>query len=112
LSDKSVFYLLSLESENLDLICFFIEVPSSIFLKEDYENKLNKILAKTQIIIAPGYQLKIANAIITNFHQPESTLAMMISAFMGYSRWKDSYQYAIEQKYRFFSYGDAQLILF
>jgi hypothetical protein len=60
LSDKSVFYLLSFESENLDLISFFIEVPSSIFLKEDYENKLNKtssfpLFQRVDIRFADGF---------------------------------------------------------
>ena len=54
----------------------------------------------------------IGNAIITNFHQPESTLAMLVAALMGVHFWKEFYQYAIEKKYRFFSYGDSSLLVF
>jgi len=52
----------------------------------------------------------IGSAIITNFHQPESTLAMLIAALIGYDFWKELYNHAIEKKYRFFSYGDAMFL--
>ncbi|MES2614395.1 MAG: tRNA preQ1(34) S-adenosylmethionine ribosyltransferase-isomerase QueA [Bdellovibrionota bacterium] len=54
----------------------------------------------------------IGNAIITNFHQPESTLAMLVAALMGYEFWQEFYSYAIANKYRFFSYGDSSLLMF
>jgi len=54
----------------------------------------------------------IGNGIITNFHQPESTLSMLIAALMGYDFWQEFYQHAIAQKYRFFSYGDSSLLVF
>ena len=56
--------------------------------------------------------LAVGQGLLTNFHQPESTLVMLVSALMGYSFWKRSYTHAIQGKYRFFSYGDANLILF
>ena len=65
----------------------------------------------TSLFIYPPYQFKTANALLTNFHTPKSTLLMMISAFMGYEKMKDVYSLAIKEKYRFFSYGDAMLIL-
>jgi S-adenosylmethionine:tRNA ribosyltransferase-isomerase len=64
----------------------------------------------TQIFIFPGYRIRSVDAMITNFHLPESTLLMLVSAFAGKQRIFDAYQYAIVQKYRFFSYGDAMML--
>lgn len=64
----------------------------------------------TNIFIYPGFEFKVADKLLTNFHLPESTLLMLVSAFSGQQQIKDAYQYAIEQKYRFFSYGDAMLL--
>ncbi len=66
--------------------------------------------ADTDIFIYPGYQFKIVDAMVTNFHLPESTLIMLISAFAGLENVKHAYQHAIDNKYRFFSYGDAMFI--
>jgi S-adenosylmethionine:tRNA ribosyltransferase-isomerase len=65
----------------------------------------------TDKFIFPPYEFKICNALITNFHMPESTLLMMACAFGGYELVMDAYQEAIKEKYRFFSYGDAMLII-
>ncbi len=65
----------------------------------------------TDKFIFPPYEFKICNALITNFHMPESTLLMMAAAFGGYEMIMDAYQIAIKEKYRFFSYGDAMLII-
>lgn len=65
----------------------------------------------TNIFITPGYEFKICDGLITNFHLPESTLLMLVSAFIGYNEAMKLYQYAIEHKYRFYSYGDASLLL-
>lgn len=72
-------------------------------------NKLNEIVALTKIIIIPGYKMKFADAIITNFHQPKSTLLLLISALVGKS-WKTIYNYALENDFRFLSYGDSSLL--
>ena len=64
----------------------------------------------TKLFIIPGYQFKIVDAIITNFHLPKSTLLMLVSAFAGRENMLRAYQEAVEQKYRFFSFGDAMLI--
>ena len=64
----------------------------------------------TDLFITPGYQFKTVDALLTNFHLPESTLLMLVSAFAGYERIKKVYQHAIVSKYRFFSYGDAMFI--
>lgn len=64
----------------------------------------------TDIFIYPSYKFKIVDAIITNFHLPESTLIMLISAFAGYDETMKIYKHAVEEKYRFFSFGDAMFI--
>ena len=66
---------------------------------------------ETQIFIFPGYRISTVDALVTNFHLPESTLLMLVSAFAGREFMLDAYRHAIEQRYRFFSYGDAMLIL-
>lgn len=65
----------------------------------------------TDIFIYPGYKFKCVDALITNFHLPESTLIMLVSAFCGYENTMTAYKTAVEEKYRFFSFGDAMLIL-
>ena len=72
-----------------------------------------KVLAgngETDIFITPGYKFKVVDRLLTNFHLPKSTLLMLVSAFAGLENIKKAYQHAIDQKYRFFSYGDAMLI--
>ena len=64
----------------------------------------------SDIFIYPGYEFKIVDAMVTNFHLPESTLIMLISAFAGYDNVMNAYQHAITKEYRFFSYGDAMFI--
>lgn len=64
----------------------------------------------SDIFIYPGYEFKIVDAMVTNFHLPESTLIMLISAFAGFDHVMNAYQHAIEKEYRFFSYGDAMFI--
>lgn len=64
----------------------------------------------TNIFIYPSYQYKVVDALVTNFHLPESTLLMLVSAFAGYKNTMAAYQSAVEQRYRFFSYGDAMFI--
>ena len=65
----------------------------------------------TSIYILPGYRYKVVDAMITNFHLPKSTLIMMVSAFAGRETILQTYQVAIQAGYRFFSFGDAMLIL-
>ena len=64
----------------------------------------------TDIFIYPGYQFKVMDGLITNFHLPESTLIMLVSAFLGYNNTMRAYKTAVEEKYRFFSFGDACFI--
>lgn len=65
----------------------------------------------TNKFIFPPYDFSVANCMITNFHMPESTLLMMVSAFAGYDLTMHAYKVAMKEKYRFYSYGDAMLIL-
>ena len=65
---------------------------------------------ETDIFITPGYQFRVIDKLITNFHLPKSTLLMLVSAFAGMENIRHAYQHAIQQQYRFFSYGDAMLI--
>ena len=64
----------------------------------------------TDIFIYPGFEFKVVDAMFTNFHLPESTLMMLISAFAGYEHVMNAYQQAIAEEYRFFSYGDSMFI--
>lgn len=65
----------------------------------------------TDIFIYPGYQFKVLDGLITNFHLPESTLIMLVSAFAGYEHTMAAYELAVKENYRFFSFGDAMAIL-
>mgnify|MGYP005919723497 CR=1 FL=1 len=65
----------------------------------------------TDIFIYPGYEFKVLDGLITNFHLPESTLIMLVSAFAGYEHTMNAYHVAVEEKYRFFSFGDAMLVV-
>jgi S-adenosylmethionine--tRNA ribosyltransferase-isomerase len=74
-------------------------------------DKLKPKSGWTDKFIFPPYEFKICNAMITNFHLPESTLLMMASAFGGYDLIMEAYKIAIKEKYRFFTFGDAMLII-
>lgn len=65
----------------------------------------------TDIFIYPGYEFKCVDALVTNFHLPESTLIMLVSAFCGYDKTMNAYKTAVDEKYRFFSFGDAMIII-
>ncbi len=71
---------------------------------------LQPMSGDTEIFIYPGYQFKVVDALITNFHLPESTLLMLVSAFSGYTKIMAAYEEAVIERYRFFSYGDAMFL--
>ncbi|MBN1821261.1 MAG: S-adenosylmethionine:tRNA ribosyltransferase-isomerase, partial [Prolixibacteraceae bacterium] len=75
---------------------------------EDHE--LKEIHFTTQIIIVPGYEFKIIDGMFTNFHQPKSTLLLLIAAFLG-NDWQNVYNFALKNNFRFLSYGDSNLYL-
>ncbi len=94
------------------------ELPNDYSLQEafaaiaDYMDENNLVLfnAATQIIIAPGYQFKVIDGLVTNFHQPQSTLLLLISALVG-DDWHKIYDYALNNDFRFLSYGDSSLLM-
>jgi S-adenosylmethionine:tRNA ribosyltransferase-isomerase len=65
---------------------------------------------ETRLFILPGYRFRVVERLLTNFHLPRSTLLMLVSAFGGMDNIRRAYRHAIEQRYRFYSYGDAMLI--
>ena len=72
---------------------------------------LNPYVGDSQLFVYPGFNFKVIDGMLTNFHLPASTLVMLVSAFSGREKILEAYQHAIEQGYRFFSYGDATLLL-
>lgn len=74
------------------------------------ENNLTTLHAETQIMIKPGYKFKVVNGMITNFHQPKSTLLLLVSAFVD-GDWRSIYDYALSHDFRFLSYGDSSLLM-
>jgi S-adenosylmethionine:tRNA ribosyltransferase-isomerase len=73
------------------------------------ENR-NELTAMTQMMIIPGYRFRLVNRMITNFHQPRSTLLLLIAAFIG-EDWRKVYDYALSNSFRFLSYGDGSLLV-
>lgn len=91
-------------NQNIDLFSSFEALQKWMI-----SNQLDRLISKTQLMIKPGYQIKTVNGILTNFHQPKSTLLLLIHAFVG-EDWKRIYQYALDHNYRFLSYGDGSLL--
>ena len=87
---------------------------TSVRVLESCANENGEVIAQkrdTNIFIYPSYKFKVVDALITNFHLPESTLIMLVSAFAGYDQTMDLYNQAVQNQYRFFSFGDAMLLL-
>lgn len=74
------------------------------------DGELRPFQGETRLFIRPGYRFRVVDAMITNFHLPESTLLMLVAAFAGYERIMAAYRHAVAQRYRFFSYGDAMFL--
>jgi S-adenosylmethionine:tRNA ribosyltransferase-isomerase len=75
------------------------------------DNHLTEFTASTRLLIAPGYRFHVVNAMLTNFHQPNSTLLLLVSAFLGGDNWRRVYDYALSNGFRFLSYGDSSLLV-
>ena len=90
-----------------------ISTEESLQCIHDYmeRHNLDALHTSTQIIIAPGYRYRIVERMVTNFHQPKSTLLLLVSAFVGENHWRDIYQFALEHDFRFLSYGDSSLLI-
>jgi S-adenosylmethionine:tRNA ribosyltransferase-isomerase len=108
--------LLELEIKQWDVYDLVLQTASA---KQAFEALLNlmqkqnlqEIICYTQILIAPGYKIRVADALISNFHQPNSTLLLLIAAFIG-DDWRKVYDYALTHDFRFLSYGDGCLLWF
>lgn len=87
-----------------------VEALQRILIEMD-NNHSESISADTSIMIAPGFKWRLTDGMITNFHQPKSTLLLLVSSFLGDENWKDLYQEALKNNYRFLSYGDASFLL-
>ncbi|MEI6522060.1 MAG: S-adenosylmethionine:tRNA ribosyltransferase-isomerase [Bacteroidota bacterium] len=90
--------------ENISVLDSLLEIINYLD-----SNNLDVIEGETKIIIAPGYKFKFIDGLITNFHQPQSTLLLLISAFVG-NDWKNIYDYALKNKFRFLSFGDSSIL--
>ena len=75
------------------------------------DDEVREMSGWTDAFIYPGFEFKFTDAMVTNFHLPESTLIMMVSAFAGYDNVMNAYKTAVEEKYRFFSFGDAMIMM-
>ncbi len=91
-------------------------LPSLLQVLDFLTEKLNEenskdLLFSTELIIVPGYHFRIINGLITNFHQPRSTLLMLVAALVGTEQWQKIYRFALDNDFRFLSYGDSSLLL-
>jgi S-adenosylmethionine:tRNA ribosyltransferase-isomerase len=116
-------YWLAVKSVKHNMVCTsldqweYLELPSGLTSKKAFTDfhqimlreKLTHFEANTAIMIVPGYEFCMVNGLITNFHQPKSTLLLLIAAFIG-GDWKKVYTYAMENGFRFLSYGDSSLL--
>jgi S-adenosylmethionine:tRNA ribosyltransferase-isomerase len=84
-------------------------ISINLLLKKMVESDINLITGYTGILLSPAAEIKVADGIVTNFHQPTSTLLLLIAAFVG-EEWKTIYQYALDEGFRFLSYGDSSLL--
>jgi len=94
---------------NIDVTGISTSASLNALLEWMKQNKLKRMITKTQIIIVPGYEFKIIKGLISNFHQPQSTLLLLVAALVG-DDWKKIYQYALQNDFRFLSYGDGSLL--
>jgi S-adenosylmethionine:tRNA ribosyltransferase-isomerase len=92
------------------VICVGTTSCRTIESAADENGRLSACSGWTEIFIYPGYQFKILDALITNFHLPESTLIMLVSALAGKEQVLAAYEEAVRERYRFFSFGDAMFI--
>ena len=93
---------------------FAVGTTSVRALESAYDDEAGRVVpveASTALYILPGYEFRVVDALLTNFHIPRSTLLMLVSAFAGYGAIVNAYRAALEERYRFLSLGDAMLIL-
>lgn len=97
--------------EGHKVICVGTTSCRTVESAADENGLLKECSGSTEIFIYPGYRFKVLDALITNFHLPESTLVMLVSALAGRERVLDAYRHAVGERYRFFSFGDAMLVI-
>jgi S-adenosylmethionine:tRNA ribosyltransferase-isomerase len=107
--DDLIIHQWDVYDEPLNKINYTAAEALSSLIKWMEKNNYEQLITKTQILIAPRYQFKIAKALITNFHQPNSTLLLLVAAAIN-NDWKMVYKYALENDFRFLSYGDGSLL--
>ena len=88
-----------------------LETAAQLGRDGEPQTAVKEFVGPTSLFILPGYQFKVVDAMITNFHLPKSTLLMLVSAFAGREKILETYETAIKEGYRFYSFGDAMLIL-
>ncbi len=98
------------KSEGHRVICVGTTSVRTIESVADENGHVRACAGETDIFIYPGYRFKVTDALLTNFHLPQSTLLMLVSAFAGREHMLNAYKHAVEEKYRFFSFGDACFI--
>lgn len=108
-SNNSTLSLSQWEAYELDAGQISPAIALTALLKHLENNKSSHLFAKTQLMVTPGYSFKICNALVTNFHQPKSTLLLIIAAITR-EEWKTIYDYALNNQFRFLSYGDGSLL--
>jgi S-adenosylmethionine:tRNA ribosyltransferase-isomerase len=106
--NESILHLGQWEAYELEGTLSYSEAIGVVLAYLD-SNHLHELFAYTQIIIAPGYMVRSIKALITNFHQPKSTLLLLVSAITG-NDWKKIYTYALNNNFRFLSYGDSSIL--
>lgn len=98
--------------EPYELVDYALSAEESLHNVLDFmdRNAINTLYGDTQLMIAPGYKYHLVKGIVTNFHQPKSTLLLLVSALIG-DKWKEGYTYALQHDFRFLSYGDSCLFI-
>lgn len=101
------------ETENQKTAIKILEAKDALQALVDYLDRTGSdtFTASTRLLIAPGYTFRIVNALLTNFHQPNSTLLLLVSSFLGGEEWKKIYSFALSHQFRFLSYGDSSLLI-
>jgi len=107
---KDIFNILQWESYKNENLSITKEESLDIILKYMYSNNIEHIEAKTAIMIVPGYKFRFIDGLITNFHQPNSTLILLVASIVG-ENWTNIYSHALKHNYRFLSYGDSSLLI-
>jgi len=109
LSGEQTFFIEKLSPYN-QIESFTVKQSLKAIIDYMTENNLSQLVGETEIFIFPSYEFKICKGIITNFHQPDSTLILLVAALVG-ENWKKIYDYALENNFRFLSYGDSSLLI-